>query len=198
MGLIQVANHLWCGALDWVDYGIMAMVWTNKPQHIPIQYLGISYHYLLPPAGSQSTLLNYTMSWSELQENLSKWTQSSLNSCGVSKSKLGEDTEEDVSKLCEEETTLSAWSHGAMVHHITLWSYLHFLLKSTNLPYKSYMIAVGSNICEKLYNSCLGIRYKWRLMMFLNCRIFFVLHILLLPEAALVHSKRTDISDDHT
>lgn len=120
MGLIQVANHLWCGALDWVDYGIMAVVWTNKPQHIPIQYLGIGYHYLLPPAGSQSTLLNYTMSWSELQENLSKWTQSSLNSCGVSKSKLGEDTEEDVSKLCEEETTLSAWSHGAMVHRITL------------------------------------------------------------------------------
>ena len=27
---------------------------------------------------------------------------------------------------------------------------------------------------------------------------FYVLHILFLPEAAPVHSKRTDASDDHT
>ena len=51
------------------------------------------------------------------------------------------------------EHNILLWKHSLMyqtLHYII--HIVYFLLKSTNLP---YIIAVSSNTCEKLYNSCL-------------------------------------------
>jgi hypothetical protein len=86
---------------------------------------------------------------SKLQENLSNGLKVHLIYVVSSKSKLGEDTEKDISKLCEEKTScVVTWCNSASHHTLIIPSF------PAQMDPSAIQI-IHDCIHEKLYNSCL-------------------------------------------